>query len=365
MYLIDGLSDDRFALVTKTHQAVVDGLTAIDVTQVILDAVPDAPITTSDRWSPAEEPSGLDLVASSLTESIMHPAVAIEAAKATAGQLVSAASTMGSKALEIATSVVSVARPATTTPLNVTIGEQRRFATADFVLADFKLIHRMLDCTVNDVMLCVLTGALRSWLMARGAPVSSRSQLRAVVPFSTTDAGSPVSAFLIDLPTGEPYPIVRLRRINYETSQLKDVAQLLGAESIITAVGFGPPTLHALGARLAARLSSRIYNIAVTNVPGPQQPLYLAGARLLASYPVMPLTKNQAISVGLTSYDGSVFVAVNADHDSVRDLTDLIEGFGEALVELKEAVEVHVGRSWRGPQRADDADGTEGSTSAT
>ena len=347
MYLIEGLSDGRFALVTKTHQALVDGLTAIDITQVIMDPSPDAQMTTSDKWSPRPEPTGVELVASALTESLVHPAVAMDAVRTGASQVASLAGSIGGKAIEIAMSAVSIATPAATTPLNVTIGEQRRFATADFSLEDFKEIHRAVECSVNDVMLGALTGALRIWLTGRGTPISSRSQLRAVVPFSTADATSPVSAFLVDLPTGEPDPIVRLRRISYETSQLKDVAQLLGAESIINVAGFGPPTLHALGARLASRLSSRVYNLAITNVPGPQQPLYVAGSRLLASYPVMPLTKNQAMSIGLTSYDGGVFVSVNADRDSVRDLADFVGCMRESLDELRQAARLVTGRVLR------------------
>ena len=352
MYLIEGLADDHFALVTKTHQALVDGLAAIDLMQVIMDSDPGRRAPTGGKWAAQAEPSAVELVSSALTESIVHPAVALEAVKGAASQVLSLAGDIGGRALGIATSALSLATPATTTPLNVEIGSSRRLATVDYDLDDFRAMHRALDCSVNDVMLCTLTGALRTWLLGRGASVSSRSHLRAVVPFSTADAGSPVSAFLVDLPTGEPDPIVRLRRINYETSQLKDVAQLLGAEAIINAAGFGPPTLHALGARLASRLSSRVYNLAITNVPGPQDALYLAGSRLMATYPVMPLTKNQAISIGMTSYDGRVFVAINADFDSVPDLPDLVDGLGEALEELKQAVKALGGRRGRAAKPA-------------
>lgn len=337
MYLIEGLADGRFALVTKTHQALVDGLTSIDLVQVIMDATADAQMTTSDRWQARPEPSGIELMASAITESLVHPGVAFDAAKSATEQVVAVAGSIGGKALEIATSALSIAKPAASTPLNVTIGEHRRVATGAFPFEVFRDIHRALDCSVNDVMLAVLAGALRSWLMGRGVAVSARSQLRAVVPFSTSDSGSPVSAFLIDLPTGEPDPVVRLRQISIETSRLKDVAQLIGAQSIINVAGLGPPTLHALGARLASNLSSRVFNLAVTNVPGPQQAYFLGGSRLLESYPVMPLTRNQALSIGITSYDGGVFVCVNADLDSVPDVADLVEELHTALAELQEA----------------------------
>lgn len=337
MYLIEGLNDGRFALVTKTHQALVDGLTSIDLLQVIMDSTPEAAGSTSDRWQPRPEPSAIELMASAVTESIVHPGVAIDTAKAAAGQIASLAGTVGEKALGLATSALSLAKPAATTPLNVEIGEQRRVAMGEFALDDFRSLHRALNCSVNDVMLTVLTGALRAWLMGRGASINSRSQLRAVVPFSTSDSGSPVSAFLLDLPTGEPDPLVRLRQVAFETSRIKDVAQLIGAQSIINVAGLAPPTLHALGARLASNLSSRVFNLAVTNVPGPQQPFYLGGSRLMAAYPVMPLTRNQALSIGITSYDGRVYVAVNADFDAVADVQDLVTELEGALAELEEA----------------------------
>ena len=337
MYLIEGLDDGRFALVTKTHQALVDGLASIDLVQVIMDASPDAQMTTSDRWQPRPEPSSVELMASAVTESIVHPSVAMDAAKASVHQIAGVAGSITGKAAELASSALSIAKPTASTPLNVAVGEHRRVATGYFSFDEFRDLHRMLGTTVNDVMLTVLTGALRSWLMGRGVGVTGRSQLRAAVPFSTSDSGSPVSVFLIDLPIGEPDPLVRLRQLAFETARLKDMAQLIGAESIISVAGLAPPTLHALGARLASNMSSRVFNLAVTNVPGPQRPYFLGGSRLIASYPIMPLTRNQALSIGITSYDGGVFVAANADHDALPDVDDLIDELRAALVELREA----------------------------
>jgi len=339
MYLIEGLADGRFALVTKTHQALVDGLASIDLVQVIMDSTPDAQMTTSDRWQPRPEPSTVELMASAVTESLVHPSVAIEAARTTVAQLASAAGSVGEKAAELASSALSIAKPTSSTPLNVAVGEHRRIATAVFGFDEFRDLHRVFECSVNDVMLAVLTGALRSWLTGRGVSVTARSQLRAAVPFSTSssDSGSPVSVFLIDLPIGEPDPLVRLRQISFETSRLKDIAQLIGAQSIISVAGLAPPTLHALGARLASNLSSRVFNLAVTNVPGPQRPYYLGGSRLNASYPILPLTRNQALSIGITSYDSGVFVAANADRDALPDVGDLMDELRTALAELREA----------------------------
>ncbi len=339
MILVEGLQDDQFAIITKTHQALVDGLTSIDLLQVILDRTPDSGASATDAWSPRPEPTGVELMAAALTESVVHPSVAVEAAQHAASAALATIGQLGGWARSAVSGVAAIARPTPSTSLNAAVGPRRRFATAHIEFAVVHALHRELGAPVNDVLLCILTGALRNWLMGRGVPVTGRSQLRAVVPFSTDDPQAPVSAFFLDLPTGEADPVVRLRQISYETAKFKDVARLLGAPAIINAVGFGPATLHALGARLASNLSSRTYNLAVTNVPGPQSARYLRGARLLASYPVMPLTRNQSLSIGITSYDGSVFVAVNADFDAVPDLTELVTDMHESLRELQSAAE--------------------------
>ena len=340
MVLVEGLADGRLAIITKTHQALVDGLTSIDLLQVILERSGDTPHESVDAWSPAAEPTGVELMSAALTESLVHPSVAIETARNAAGAVSALAGAVGGRVWEALGSVVSIARPTPSSVLHTTVGPRRRFASAEIEFRTIHDLHVTLDASVNDILLCILTGALRAWLLGRGVPITGRSQLRAVVPFSTRDPQAPVSAFFLDLPTGEADPVVRLRQLQYETAKLTDVAQLLGAEAIINAVGFGPATLHALGARLASNISSRTYNLAVTNVPGPQSARYLHGARLVATYPVMPLTKSQSLSIGMTSYDGRVFTAVNADHDAVPDLADLIADMYTSLAELQAAASV-------------------------
>lgn len=202
-------------------------------------------------------------------------------------------------------------------------------------------------------MLAVIAGALRTWLMGRGVPISARSQLRVVVPISTESKANaansigPVSAFLVDLPLGEPDPIVRLRQISYQLAQYQDVSQLLGAEAMINMASYGPPTLHALGVRLASNLSSRLYNVAVVNVPGPQRPMYVADARLIGSYPLMPLPQNQALSISLMSYDGNLCFGINADRVAVTEVESLMGCLRESLAELEQAATVRGDRYLR------------------
>jgi WS/DGAT/MGAT family acyltransferase len=186
--------------------------------------------------------------------------------------------------------------------------------------------------TVNDVLLTVVTGALREWLLSRGEPVVASTSVRALLPVSVQgqDAapGGRVSSQLVDLPVGEPNPRVRLSRLSYAMRGLVEDGTSVRADTLVALTGFAPPTLHALGVRAARGLSRRLFNLVVTNVPGPQVPLYAAGSRVLEVFPVVPLVRGQGLSIGMTSYDGWVYVGLNADRDIVGDvdlLADLIE----------------------------------------
>ena len=359
MSLISGLAGGRFAIVTKTHQAMIDGLMGVDISQVILDE--DAQMSSPGSigsWRPAPEPSGFELVTSAVSESLAHPDVAFDVARGAFKGVTSIAANLGRKSLGVAAAAVSFARVAaepamTVTALNVPILADRRLATGDFELAAFKDVRNKLGGSVNDIVLAVIAGALRTWLMGRGEPISARSQLRAVVPISTESAAGaastigPVSAFLVDLPVGEPDPVVRLRHISYQLGQYQDLSQLIGAETMINMASYGPPTLHALGVRLASNLSSRLYNVAVVNVPGPQHPLYVAGAKLVGSYPIMPLPQNQALSISLMSYDGGLCFGINADRAAIKNVESLMDCLRESLEELTHAANVRGDRHLR------------------
>lgn len=342
MYLIEGLADGNFAIVTKSHQALVDGVSAVDIAQVMLDVTPDAPTDAVVSWTPRPEPSDVDLLSQALTEAATRPAAAVEAVRGTVGDLSRTAGRIGSRLVGMASTALAMARPASPSPLNVRIGEQRRFVMVDLALRDLKSVRYALGGTVNDTIVAVISGGLRSWLLARGLPVNQGDALRAMLPISIAvppaavgqAGGNRVSASLVDLPVGESDPAVRLQQISFQLAQLQEATQFVGADAIVNIAGFGPPTLHALGARAGSTMSNRLYNLVITNVPGPQRPLYAAGSRMVGVYPVVPLTHNQALSIGLTSYDGGVYLGLYADRDALPDVEVLGTCLHESAAEL-------------------------------
>lgn len=342
MYLVEGLAGDRTAVVTKTHPALVDGLGAIDIGQVILDPDPDVrPAAVVDPWLPRRPPGPVALVWEAVEDYLQRPSAVLDTARTAVGDVRATAARWAGVAGGVAAALARTAvSPAPVSPLNAPIGRQRRVAVARVALEDLRVVRKAHGGTVNDVLLTSVTGALREWLLSRGEPVVGSTSVRALVPVSVRgeDDAAPgeVRSFLVDLPVGEPNPRVRLARVSFAMRGLAPSGQSVGADTLSALSGFAPPTLHALGARAASGLSRRLFNLVVTNVPGPQVPLYAGGARMVEVFPVVPLVRGQGLSIGLTSYDGTVYFGLNADRDSVSDvdaLADLIEQEVAYLVE--------------------------------
>jgi diacylglycerol O-acyltransferase len=344
IYVVEGLAEGRLAIMTKTHHAMVDGISAIDMGQVILDPTPDPRPAPPDDWTPAREPSGAELVGAVVGDWLRKPSEIAESMRVETSNAKALAMRAAGVAGGLLSYAVTTAKPAPETPWNVPIGQQRRFAMARTELDDYKRIRKSHGGTVNDVVLATVAGALRGWLQTRGENVASGMTLRAMVPVSVrgdTPAaalGNRVSTYFVDLPVGETNPVIRLSQVTYSMTGLKESGQSIGAEVLIGPGGFAPPTLVALGARAAAALSKRLFNVIVTNVPGPQIPLYAAGARMLEMYPVVPLVTNQALTIGLASYNGGVFYGINADRDVLPDVDVLATCIPESLAELLESV---------------------------
>jgi WS/DGAT/MGAT family acyltransferase len=340
MYLVEGLAQGRFAIITKTHHAMVDGISAIDIGQVILDTSPSPRDVPDDLWMPAPEPSSTSLVTGAVSELVQRPSALLDTvrlgmadARTVAGRVFDAVGGMAS-------ALRAAVRPAPSSPLNVTIGEQRRYGVARTSLDDYKLVRKQHGGTINDVVLATVSGALRGWLLFRGEAVTPATTVRAMVPVSVRSSdsdgalGNQVSALLVDLPVGEPSPLMRLSQVSYAMKGHKESGQSVGADALVALSGFAPPTLHATGARLANGLTRRLFNLVVTNVPGPQVPLYAAGARMLEMFPIVPLAAGQALTIGLTSYAGGVYYGLNADRDAMADVDVLATLIEESLAEL-------------------------------
>ena len=345
MYLVEGLSGDRIALITKTHQALVDGIAAIEIGEVLFD---DDVVTIDDEhhdgqvWRPGRGPTNVELLGGAVSEIVHRPSALVDAARHGASDVSRSLGRIGSAAGSALHMASAVARTAPSSPLNVDIGHARRFATTMAPLEDFRKVRAQYDASIHDVVLAVVTGGLRSWLQMRGEAVTGRSSVRALVPMSVDDldVNSAVASVIVELPVGEPSPVMRLHQVTYAMRAALSDRRTVRAQRLAGLAGFAPATLHAAGARLAAGLSHRMFNLLVTNAPGPQSPRYLAGARLAEAYPVAPLSKGQALSVGITSYDGKVFFGLFGDRDAMGDLDVLGQCLRDALDELLEAVDL-------------------------
>lgn len=349
MYLVEGLAKNRVAIYTKTHQALVNGMSALEIGHVIADRTQKPPAFGEDIWIPAREPSDRALLLGAVGEWITRPAEQLGAVRSTVAEMSASAEqfvAVGRRFADVARMVARGTAP--NSPLNTTVSRNRRFTVASHRLDDYRTVRARYDCDINDVVLAVVAGALRNWLLSRGEPVTPTATVRAMAPMSVypdaeTDSSSPgqaiseVSPFLVDLPVGEGNAVVRLSQIAHTTESHPTAASLVDARTIVTLSGFAPPTLHAMGIRVATSFSARLFNLLITNVPGAQKQMYVAGTKLLETYAVPPLLHNQVLAIGVTSYNGSLYFGVNADRDAMSDVDVLPALMQEALDELLEA----------------------------
>ena len=351
MYLIEGLTRNRVAIYTKSHQAVVNGMTALALGHIIADPTQKPPEFGEDIWIPAREPSDRQLLLSAVGEWITRPAEQLGAVRSA----VTDVATNAGQLAEVGRRVVDVARTvargtAPNSPLNTTVSRNRRVTVASHRLEDYRAVRARYECDINDIVLAVIAGALRNWLMSRGEPVTSTTTVRAMAPMSvypdadhdTTGPGqaiSEVTPFLVDLPVGEGNAVVRLSQISHATESHPTAASLVDARTIVTLSGFAPPTLHAMGIRVATTFSARQFNLLITNVPGAQKQMFIAGTKLLETYAVPPLLNNQVLAIGVTSYNGMLYFGINADRDAMSDVDVFPSLLRESLDELLEAAQ--------------------------
>jgi diacylglycerol O-acyltransferase len=337
LYLLDGLHG-RHAYLSKTHHALVDGVAAVDIGMILLDPKPTPTTIKPPRnpWSPAPPKRG-ELFATAAAYAVQRPFKA--AGRAVEHTVKMPARTAGSviRTAEAFTGMASGGPTCPKSPFNVPIGRDRLVAWAKTDLDRLKRARGAVEgSTVNDVVLSIAAGGLRIYFEGRGE--KPPPHLVALVPVSIRrpgeqhDLGNRISTILVPLPVSEPDPRARLEFLRDETARLKESENARAASLIIEAAGWTPPTINRLLSSAMAR--PLVFNLVVSNVPGPQQPLYLLGRRIREIYPYVPLSpQNHAVSLGLISYDGRVFFGLAGDRDIVGDLDDLAAAVGAAIRE--------------------------------
>jgi diacylglycerol O-acyltransferase len=348
IWLVQGLErgDDtpsestRFALLGKTHHALVDGVAGVDITAVLFDTQPEPETPpASAHWIPRPEPSPAQLLGEALIERATQPAEIVRSARA-ALRAPRAVVRRGMEAMSAVGALAKTGLAAPSSPLNVDIGPHRRYDWVRTDLSELKAIKDRLGGTVNDVVLAIVTGALRRFLEHRGEDTSELT-LRAMVPVSVRrdeeygETGNRVAAMMAPLPIYEEDPVERLNILRESLGDLKKSGQAVGAQVLTQLTGFAPPTVLAQAGRLQSR--QRFFNLVVTNVPGPQMPLYVLGRRLIDLFPLAPLAQRQAICIAVMSYDGKLNFGLLGDFDAMPDLEVVARGIEESLAELRTA----------------------------
>ena len=335
-WLLEGLKGGRWAILSKVHHCVVDGIGGNDLMTAVFDIAPDAERPPPAPWEPEPEPAMLDLMAASLRDAVAGSARQLSGLL---GQPVPPAGEIVSYYRGLAASARRLAAPSASS-LNGPSGPNRRWAWATASLTEVKEIRSALGGTVNDVLLAAITRGFRDLLEKRGE-LADGLVVRSLVPVSVRGQdeqgviSNRLSAVLANLPVGEPDPLRRLALLREEMDELKQTSQAVGAEVLTGLLGFAAPTLFALGSRAAFQLPQPLVQTVTTNVPGPRLPLFLLGRRLDRIYPYVPIGNNVRISVAIISYLERFTFGITADYDAVPDLRVLAKGIRRGLAELE------------------------------
>jgi diacylglycerol O-acyltransferase len=356
VYFVEGLQDGRVALLSKSHQILVDGISTVDLGQVLLDVDPGPRQVVHEDWRPAPEPGATTLMLDALADNARSPRTLLRTARSGVEGAARTAAAVGGRLGAVA-GALSARRAAVEGPFNLEPSEQRRVVLVRTALKDYRRVRRVHGGTVNDVILSTITGAIRAWLMTRGEPVPNGRSIKALVPMSVIDEdleptslGSQVVGHRLNLPAGESSPVVRLHQVSYALRAHSETGRAVAADRIAGVAGFAPTTFHALGSRVAAEESQGV-NLVITNVPGPQFPMYLAGAEMVETYPVPPLQPGFGVAIGVTSYDGGVYYGITADRDALPDIDVLGQCLREALDELVDSASDTRPRAPRGRKK--------------
>jgi diacylglycerol O-acyltransferase / wax synthase len=343
-WLVQGLEDDRFALISKTHHALVDGVAGVDLATVLFDLErsPREVPHEGEPWMPAREPTAAELAARGVKSLVKTPLELAAKAMGAATRPQHTAEVAREAAEGLGEIVWAGLNPAPASPLNVEIGPHRRLMWVRNELSDFKTVKNAFGGTVNDVVLTVVAGALHKWLRARGVRTEGL-ELRALVPVSirakdeTGTLGNRIAVMRGPLPVYVEDPVARLQVVKHAMDGLKESKQAVGAEILSNVQNLAPPTVLAQAARI--NFSTRLFNLIVTNVPGPQFPLYCLGRELQDLFPVAFLPRDHALAVAIMSYNGGIDFGLLGDYDAMPDLDAFAVFVRDALAELVERAE--------------------------
>jgi diacylglycerol O-acyltransferase len=346
MWLVQHMAGERFAVIAKTHHALVDGISGVDITTVLFDASPEPSGTPRPPvpWVARPLPGSAKLLADALVERSTAPAEMIRGARAVLRTPRKALASVRDALVGVGqTTLAGVSAPAPHSPFNVDITSHRRYTWVDGDLAQFKATKNALGGTLNDVVLAAVSLALGHHMRAQGYDTEGLV-LKAMVPVSVRAdvergaLGNRVAAMWAPLPVGTADPAECLAQVRLEMDGLKHSGQAVGAEVLTNLAGFAPPTILSQAARLQAR--QRFFNLVVTNVPGPQFPLYLLGRRMKALYPVVPLARRQALGIAVMSYNGHLGFGLIADYDALPELETIACELERSIVALATAAGV-------------------------
>jgi diacylglycerol O-acyltransferase / wax synthase len=342
MWLVENLEDNRWAVISKVHHCMVDGVAGTDLMQLMFDLEPDAKHDPPKEWAPQRNPTNFELVANAVSETVAHPLRQLPSMP-TVTNAVQTAKGLADSGRTIAQTVPSLAKQAVTPTarsLNGPIGPHRRWAWTEGKFEEFKSVRTVLGGTVNDVVLASITGGFRDLLKARGELSSEKLVVRSMVPVSVRKPGQKgqmdnrVSAVFVDLPVGLPDPADRLAAVRGQMDEYKKAMSAVDVPSIIAMGDYVAPTLLSLGVRAVMQAGQLWCQAVTTNVPGPRVPLYVLGKRMISAHAYVPIAGGTRVSIGIFSYLNTMTFGINADFDSFPDVDVLSAGIRNGLEEL-------------------------------
>ncbi|WP_245159024.1 wax ester/triacylglycerol synthase family O-acyltransferase [Blastococcus sp. TF02A_35] len=344
LWLVEGLAEGRWAIISKVHHCMVDGVAGTDLMQLMFDLTPDAKHDEPRDWTPRRDPSSAALVAGAVTEAVTQPLRTLSSLP-TVGSAVRSAKSIADSGRTLAQTLPSLAKQAitpTARSLNGPIGPHRRWAWTEGNFDEFKEVRTALGGTVNDVVLTAITRGFRDLLKGRGELSSENLVVRSMVPVSVRSEkqkgtlDNRVSAVFVDLPVGDPDPVSRMQTIRGQMDEYKQAMQAVDVPSIISMGDFVAPTLLSMGVRAAVQAGQIWCQAVTTNVPGPRVPLYVLGRRMCTAHAYVPIAGGTRCSIGIFSYLKTMTFGINADFDAFPDVDVLSGGIRSGIEELLE-----------------------------